>query len=314
MANNLEALVLKSTGSWYSLLDRNSGKIYQARLRGKLKLSESKLTNPVAVGDWVYYTLEEGDTSQALIEEVLPRKNYIIRKSVHKNQHAQVIAANLDHAFVVASLFFPKTSLGFIDRFLVTAESYGIPVTVVFNKTDMWEAEEFAYVAELRKVYEALGYGVLETSTVSGQNLDQLKALIQGKISLLSGHSGVGKSSLINALFPDFKLETGEVSTFANKGKHTTTFAQMFSLGEDQKTFIIDTPGIKELGMLDMNTRELSFHFPEMRALLNQCRFPDCRHINEPNCVVRQAVEENKIALFRYKSYLGMMEEDDNRR
>jgi ribosome biogenesis GTPase / thiamine phosphate phosphatase len=306
-----EALVIRSTGSWYDIRNED-GHIYQARLKGKFKIKGLKVTNPIAVGDRVQFEVEDVIENTAVILDIEPRENYIIRQSVHKTAHGHILAANIDQAVLLATLAMPRTSLGFIDRFLVTAESFRIPTTIVFNKTDILSDEGLEYQQEIIDLYETVGYSCLSTSATEGVGVDAFRQLLDHKITLLSGHSGVGKSSLVNAVAPDLNLRTNEVSTFANKGVHTTTFAEMFELAPE--TFIIDTPGIKELGLVEMDKSEISHYFPEMRERLNQCRFNNCLHVNEPGCSVKEAVGEGTIAETRYMSYLSMLEGDDNRR
>jgi ribosome biogenesis GTPase / thiamine phosphate phosphatase len=307
----MQGIVMRSTGSWYEVLTEEKT-ILKCRVRGKLKLLDKKVTNPIAVGDYVTYQIENSGELTGVIEEVLPRDNYIIRKSVHKTAHAHVLAANLDQAILIVTLTFPRTSLGFIDRFLVTAEAFEIPAKIVFNKIDLFNAEERAFLEEIKQVYEQIGYPCLLTSTRSSEGIEAFSTWLQMKKTLLSGHSGVGKSSLVNLIAPNLKLKTSEVSTFANKGVHTTTFAEMFEIAEN--TFIIDTPGIKELGLIDIERIEINHYFPEMRALFGQCKYYNCLHLNEPDCAVIGAVEQSKISLSRYHSYLSMMEDYDNRR
>ena len=304
-------MVYKSTGSWYKV-DIGESELLDCRLVGKLKLSKTGATNPVAVGDEVMLELEAGQEGQALIREILPRRNYLIRKSVHKTGQAHIIASNLDQVLVIASLTLPRTSLGFIDRMLVSAESYGIPARVIFNKSDLLQEDELAYAEDLAAMYSDIGYPALITSVKEEKNLDAFAEILRGKTSLLSGHSGVGKSSLVNAIFPGLNLSTQEISDFANKGKHTTTFAEMHRLDENSR--IIDTPGIKELGLMDMEDDPLSHYFPEMRPFAENCRFYNCSHVHEPGCAVLEAVEKGKLPLTRYESYLSMLEGDDNRR
>lgn len=306
-----EALVIRSTGSWYDIRNED-GHIYKARLKGKFKIMGLKVTNPIAVGDRVQFEVEDVIENTAVILDIAPRENYIIRQSVHKTAHGHILAANIDQAVLLATLAMPRTSLGFIDRFLVTAESFRIPTTIVFNKTDILSDEGLDYQQEIIEMYETIGYSCLVTSATEGVGVDAFRQLLDHKITLLSGHSGVGKSSLVNAVAPDLNLRTNEVSTFANKGVHTTTFAEMFELAPE--TFIIDTPGIKELGLIEMDKSEISHYFPEMRERLNQCRFNNCLHLNEPGCSVKDAVGEGTIAETRYMSYLSMLEGDDNRR
>lgn len=304
-------LVIRSTGSWYDVRNQD-GHIYQARLKGKFKIKGLKVTNPIAVGDRVQFDVEDKIENTAVIIDIEPRENYIIRQSVHKTAHAHMLAANIDQAVLLATLTLPRTSLGFIDRFLVTAEAFRIPTTIVFNKADILNEEGLAYQRQIMDMYEQIGYPCLVTSAAEGDGIDSFRQLLEHKITLLSGHSGVGKSTLVNAISPNLNLRTNEVSTFANKGVHTTTFAEMFELSPD--TFIIDTPGIKELGLIDIAKEEISHYFPEMRDRLNQCRFNNCLHVNEPGCAVKDAVGEGEIAESRYWSYLSMLEGGDNRR
>jgi len=304
-------LVIRSTGSWYDVRNED-GHVYRARLKGKFKIKGLKVTNPIAVGDRVEYEVEDQTENTAIIHDIQPRDNYIIRQSVHKSAFGHILAANIDQAVLIVTLTFPRTSLGFIDRFLVTAESFRIPTTLIFNKTDILGEEGLGYQDEIRQLYEGIGYPTLGTSATLMEGVEAFRDLLDQKITLLSGHSGVGKSSLVNAINPDLNLRTSEVSTFANKGVHTTTFAEMFEIAPG--SFIIDTPGIKELGLADMEKAEISHYFPEMRERLNQCRYHDCLHINEPGCAVKDAVGEGQIAESRYWSYLGMVEGGDNRR
>ncbi|QHV94358.1 ribosome small subunit-dependent GTPase A [Spirosoma endbachense] len=306
-----QGLIIRSTGSWYDIRDED-GHIFQGRLKGKFKIKGLKITNPIAVGDRVTFDIEDEAENTAVITDISPRENYIIRQSVHKTAHGHILAANLDQAVLLATLTLPRTSLGFIDRFLVSAESFRIPTAVVFNKTDILNDEGLAYQQEIMDMYESIGYQCLATSATEGEGVDAFRELLNHKVTLLSGHSGVGKSSLVNAIAPDLNLRTNEVSTFANKGVHTTTFAEMFELAPE--TYIIDTPGIKELGLMDTAKEEISHYFPEMRDRLNQCRFHNCLHVNEPGCAIKEAVAEGEIAESRYMSYLSMVEGGDNRR
>jgi ribosome biogenesis GTPase / thiamine phosphate phosphatase len=303
--------VLRSTGSWYEIRNED-GHIYRARLKGKFKIQGLKVTNPIAVGDRVEFDVEDKAENTAIIYGIQPRDNYIIRQSVHKTAHGHILAANVDQAVLIATLAMPRTSLGFIDRFLITTEAFRIPTTIVFNKTDILNEDGLAYQQEIITMYEQIGYNCLVTAATEGIGVEPFRALLREKITLLSGHSGVGKSSLVNAVAPDLDLRTNEVSTFANKGVHTTTFAEMFELAPD--TYIIDTPGIKELGLMEMAKTEISHYFPEMRDRLGQCRFQNCQHLNEPGCVIKSAVESGDIAESRYLSYLSMVDGGDNRR
>ena len=302
---------MRSTGSWYEVR-AESGKVYRARLKGKFKLNGPKTSNPITVGDKVLFSMEDEANQTVLIEEISPRQNYIIRKSVHKTSHGQLLAANVDQAIFIFTYKFPKTSLGFLDRFLVTAESFRIPVTIVFNKMDLLNEEEKDQVFEWAGLYQELGYGVLFTSIPLNQGISEFKEMFQGKVSLMAGHSGVGKSSLLNIVAPTLHIKTKEISDFAQKGVHTTTYSTMWELGPD--TYLIDSPGINELGVMEIEKEELAHYFPEMRALLGQCKFNNCLHLHEPHCVVQQAVKDGEIASSRYLSYFSIFENDDNRR
>ncbi|WAC10345.1 ribosome small subunit-dependent GTPase A [Dyadobacter pollutisoli] len=308
----VKGLVLRSTGSWYDVRDSRDGHIWQCRLKGKFKALGLKVTNPIAVGDSVNFEIEDDVQNFGIIHEIMPRENYVVRQSVHKAAHSHLIAANVDQAILIVTLVFPRTSLGFIDRFLVAIESFRIPGILVFNKQDLLNDDMKEFQSELMELYEGLGYHCITTTALTDEGLEPFSELLKGKVSLLSGHSGVGKSTLVNAIAPDLAIKTQEVSTFANKGVHTTTFAEMFEL--EPGTFIIDSPGIKELGLADMKPEEISHYFPEMRDLLNQCRFNNCQHINEPGCMVKHAVTEGEIAMSRYESYLSMVGGGDNRK
>lgn len=307
----MKGVVVKSTGSWYLVRDEE-GKLHRARLRGKFKIKGLKVSNPLAVGDRVEFDVETTGEDTAVIHKIETRENYIIRKSTHKAEHAHIIGANLDQALLIATLVSPRTSFGFIDRFLVTAEAYGIPTVIVYNKTDLYDEDMQEYQRQIAYLYERIGYKVMGVSAHANEGIEELKALLHGKTTLFSGHSGVGKSTLINLIVPDLDLKTSEISDFSDKGVHTTTFAEMFEI--DPETFIIDTPGIKELGIVDIPKQELSHFFPEMRERLNQCRFNNCTHFNEPGCAVVDAVRKNEIALTRYESYLSMLHGEDNRK
>ena len=305
----MEGLVTKSTGSWYQVLT-NDGQKYDCRIKGIFRTKGITTTNPVAVGDRVDFELEP-EQGTGVITKLHRRKNYIIRKSVNLSKQAQIIAANLDQALLIVTLASPRTSLGFIDRFLVTAEAYDVPAGLVFNKLDLFSDEGLEILADYKAIYENIGYPCYEVSALNGTNVEQVSATIKDKMTLFSGHSGVGKSSLINALVPELQLRTTQISEWHDKGVHTTTFAEIFEL--PQGGYIIDTPGIRELGVIDIEKNELSHFFPEMRALLNQCRFNSCRHINEPGCAVIKAVEGDEIELSRYESYLSIYNGNDTR-
>lgn len=305
----MRGLVIKSTGSWYQVQDEH-GNSYDCRIQGKFRIKGIKTTNPIAVGDWVNFELE-ADQNTGVITVLEPRRNYIIRKSVNLSKQTQIIGANLDQAILVVTLASPPTSMGFIDRFLVTAEAYSIPAILVFNKLDLFSEEGLEILEEYKAVYENIGYPCYQVSAMEGTNIDHIIALLKDKVTLVSGHSGVGKSTLINSIVPDAALRTGLISDWSDKGKHTTTFAEMIDLPFGGK--LIDTPGIRELGIVDIEKKELSHFFPEMRAFLNKCRFNNCVHINEPGCVVLDAVENGEIEPSRYESYISMYNNDDNR-
>jgi len=307
----MTGIVVKSTGSWYVVRDTTSGQLHRCRLRGKFKNQGLKVSNPLAVGDTVGFEVPEQSEGAGVIHTIEPRRNYIIRRSVHKSEHAHIVAANLDQALLVVTLVSPVTSFGFIDRFLVTAEAYHLPALLIFNKSDLYDADTLDYQQQIAGMYASLGYGSILCSAETGHNVAEVAALLPNKVSLLSGHSGVGKSTLINELVPDLDLKTAEISAFSDKGKHTTTFAEMLEVVPG--TYLIDTPGIKELGLVDVPAAELAGYFPEMRALLNQCRYHNCQHVHEPGCAVRDAVDKGRLAVPRYESYLSMLHDEDNR-
>ncbi|MFA6276060.1 MAG: ribosome small subunit-dependent GTPase A [Pedobacter sp.] len=305
----MQGLVIKSTGSWYQVYAED-GKNYDCRIKGKFRIQGIQTTNPIAVGDKVGFELEP-NAETGVIDTLQDRKNYIIRKSINLSKQAQIIAANLDQAFLIVTLASPRTSLGFIDRFLVTSEAYSIPTCLIFNKLDLFSKQGLEILAEYKAIYEKIGYPCYEVSALKGTNVDQIKDLLKDKTTLFSGHSGVGKSSLINALLPGFEIKTGEISDWSDKGQHTTTFAEMHSLPFGG--YLIDTPGIRELGIFDIRPEELSHYFVEMRERLNQCRFNNCRHVNEPGCAVIKAVENGEIEVSRYESYLSIFHGNDTR-
>jgi ribosome biogenesis GTPase / thiamine phosphate phosphatase len=305
----MRALVTKSTGSWYQVVN-DQGKTIDCRIKGKFRIKDIRTTNPIAVGDIVEIEMEPEQNTGVIIK-LIPRKNYIIRKSINLSKQSQIIAANLDQAFLIVTLASPRTSLGFIDRFLVTAEAYDIPAGLIFNKLDLFSQEGMEVLAEYESIYKRVGYPCYEVSAVEGTNLDQIEDLLKDKVTLFSGHSGVGKSTLINALIPDLHLKTGAVSDWSDKGQHTTTFAEMHSLPKGG--YLIDTPGIRELGIFDIEPQVLGHFFPEIRERLNQCRFHNCRHINEPGCSVIEAVENGEIDVSRYESYLSIYHGNDTR-
>lgn len=307
----MKGRVIKSTGSWYIV--QVDEQVISARLKGKFKQDELKLTNPIAVGDWVELEREENQQT-AVISEILPRGNYVIRKSTRKQHFSHIIASNLDQAILVITMKKPRTSLGFIDRFLVSTESFRIPSLLVVNKIDQLDGqEEEEWLQDIHEIYEPLGYPVLEVSALKEAGLKaKFLPLIQGKSSLISGHSGVGKSTLLNALVPEAKQDTKEISGFSAKGVHTTTFAELFTIPEGGD--LIDTPGIKEFGILDVGDNELSHYFPEMRKYLGQCKYNNCTHINEPGCLVLKKLEEGFIHPYRYHSYVNILHEEDSHR
>lgn len=306
----MRGLVTKSTGSWYQVLGED-GEQYDCRIKGKFRTKGIKTTNPIAVGDWVHFDLEP-DQASGVINVLEPRKNYIIRKSVNLSKQTQIIGANLDQAILVVTLASPPTSLGFIDRFLVTAEAYDIPAILVFNKLDLFSDEGLEILREYKSIYENIGYPCYEVSAMEGTNIAAIRYLLKDKVTLVSGHSGVGKSTLVNRIVPGVELRTGNISDWSDQGKHTTTFAEMIDLPFGGK--LIDTPGIRELGIVDIEKRELSHFFPEMRQLMNKCKFNNCRHLNEPGCVVLEAVEEGDIESSRYDSYISIYNNEDTRR
>ena len=297
--------VIKSTGSWYDVRN-DAGKVVLCRLRGKIRLDGLRTTNPVAVGDLVSYE-KERDKDTCVIDKILPRTNVIVRKSVNLSKESHIIASNVDQAILVATIAQPRTSTGFIDRFTVTAEAYHIPVVIVFNKCDIYDEEQNAMAEKLMKVYNSIGYESFVISAKTGYNCDRLMAIMKDKMSVFSGHSGVGKSALVNRLDPNLNIRVGEISDVHEKGKHTTTFAQMYELGFGG--YIIDTPGIKEFALYDMEKETLAQRFPEMRALMLECRFNNCTHLHEPECAIKNAVEQGVIADWRYENYCNMMDD-----
>jgi ribosome biogenesis GTPase len=306
----MQGLITKSTGSWYQVQPEGGVARVDCRIKGIFRIKGITTTNPLAVGDIVEFDMEP-ELETGVITKLKQRKNYIIRKSINLSKQGQIIAANLDQALLVVTLASPRTSLGFIDRFLVTAEAYDIPAMLIFNKLDLFSNEGLEILAEYKAIYENIGYPCFEVSALEGTNINQLKEILKDKVTLFSGHSGVGKSSLINTLLPELDLRTHQVSDWSDKGMHTTTFAEMFELPEGG--YIIDTPGIRELGVIDIDKQELNHFFPEMRARMNDCRFHNCRHINEPGCAVLEALENDEIELSRYESYLSIYHGNDTR-
>jgi ribosome biogenesis GTPase len=304
----MEGIVLRSTGSFYDVL-ATDGLKYNCKVRGKIRLEGIRETNPVAVGDRVIFHTENEIGS---ITEILPRQNHILRQSIKKTNHAHVLAANVDQVLLVVTLSYPRTSLGFIDRFLVSAESFRIPQVLVFNKKDMLSPDDIELQEAIMFIYRKIGVTCIATAALH-EDQTELKKLLDGKTTLVAGHSGVGKSTLLNKIDPDINQRVGEISDFSEKGTHTTTFAEMFPLNSG--TFVIDTPGIKEWGLIDMSQQELSDYFPEMRDRRLNCKFGSrCLHLSEPKCAILEAVESGEIAISRYESYLSMMSGDDNRK
>lgn len=306
----MKALVYKSTGSWY-VVKNEVGEEMNARIKGKFKIDNITSTNPVAVGDVVVVDKEDGEES-IVITKIQDRKNYITRQSPHNKHLHHIVASNLDQSILLATLKEPKTSTGFIDRFLVASEAYHVPAIIVFNKSDLYKAKENTTFDKIKSIYQNIGYRVYSMSINENKGIDEVNELLKDKTTLLSGHSGVGKSSFINTIFPENALKTQAVSGWSGKGLHTTTFAEMFDLPFGGK--IIDTPGMREFAMMDIEPHELSHYFPEMKALINDCRFNNCMHIEEPGCAVKAAVEENKISPERYISYLNILGTIDNKK
>lgn len=301
----MKALVLKSTGNLYRLCT-DKGEILMANLAGKIRLELRKTTNPLVVGDNVEV---EQSNDGALITKIYPRKNYIIRKSLNLSKQTHILAANIDQAYLLVTLVFPRTSTGFIDRFLVTTEAYRIPAKIIFNKIDLLDDELKKVQHQLVNMYTSLGYECMEISAMKNEDVTKIKNSLKNKLTLLMGHSGAGKSTLINNIQANLGLKTGNLSAMHLKGKHTTTFSELHKL--DGGGYIIDTPGIKELGLVEMKKEEVGHYFPEFRKLMNQCKFNNCTHTTEPNCAVIKALEEGKIYEERYHNYLGILNSDE---
>ncbi len=309
----MTGIVYKSTGSWYTV-KTEEGVFYECRIKGKFRIKGIKSTNPVAVGDVVNFEIEEtGDEVTGIITKIKERKNYIIRKSVNLSKQTHIIAANLDQVFLLITLNNPTTFTIFIDRFLATAEAYDIRATLLFNKIDTYKDKELAEIKFLAELYRKVGYICIGISAKTGKNVGQVKELMKGKTSMFAGHSGAGKSTLVNAVEPGLELKTAEISDQHLQGQHTTTFAEMFDLSFDAR--IIDTPGIKGFGMVDMEAVEIGDYFPEFFALKGECKFNNCLHLDEPDCAVKNALESDEVAWSRYKSYVQMIKgEDENYR
>ena len=304
---SVRGIVIKSTGSWYTVMTDNK-KLCSCRLKGQFRIHGIRTTNPVAVGDHVEFKWE-GEEENGIITAIEPRVNYIVRRSINLSKSAHIIASNIDRLYIVASIMLPRTSSGFIDRLLVTAEAYHIPAALVFNKTDIYTDEAMDRCNELMSLYSSLGYPSYAVSALKGNGIDALREVLTDKVNLFSGHSGVGKSALINAIDPMLTLKTGEISSYHSKGMHTTTFAEMHPLSFGG--YMIDTPGIKEFGLVHFESQEISERFPEFRALLPLCRYNNCTHNHEPGCAVKKARDEGNISAERYHNYLGLLNDEN---
>lgn len=307
-----KGIVIKSTGSWY-IVRTDDNKIVECKIRGKFRTKGIKTTNPLAVGDYVDFTLDE-KTNQGVINKRHDRKNYIIRKSINLSKQAHVLAANVDQAILMVTLAYPKTYPEFIDRFLVSAEAYHIPAIIVFNKIDLYSEEQKAELTALKSIYENIGYKCVEISAKQKEGIQVIDEILSNKISVIAGHSGIGKSTLVNAIHPGLNLKTTEISEYHESGKHTTTFPEMHYLNNGG--YLIDTPGVKGFGVIDIEKEEVSHFFPEMFELLPQCQYNNCTHTHEPKCAVKKALENKEISLTRYKSYISILtsEEDEKHR
>jgi len=305
----MTGIVYKSTGSWYTVKN-DLGVVYECRIKGKFRIKGIKSTNPIAVGDVVDFDIETLDNvTTGVIHTIHDRVNYIVRKSVNLSKQTHIIASNIDQVFLLITINNPPTLTSFIDRFLVTTQAYGIKTILLFNKVDAYDDETLLEVKYLASVYRRIGYECIGVSAATGKNVDKVKALMKDKVSMFAGHSGVGKSTLVNVIEPDLDLKTKEISTQHMQGQHTTTFAEMFDLNFGAK--IIDTPGIKGFGVVDMDKEEVGDYFPEFFALKQDCKFNNCLHVEEPKCAVKEALEKNEIAFSRYRSYLQILEGDD---
>ncbi|WP_276479946.1 ribosome small subunit-dependent GTPase A [Paraflavitalea pollutisoli] len=306
----MKALVYKSTGSWY-VVKTETGEVLNARIKGIFKIDGITSTNPIAVGDEVIVQKADDAEGAVMVTDILPRRNYVTRQSPSHKKHHHIVASNLDQSLLFATLRDPKTSTGFIDRFLVTCEAYHVPAILVFNKADLYKKKEQELYEELSAMYQEIGYTTILMSVPKGEGVEEVKAMLKDKTTLMSGHSGVGKSTFINSIFPHLNLKTQDVSGWSGKGMHTTTFAEMFDLPFGGR--IIDTPGMREFGLVDISKQELSHYFPEMAKLINDCQFNNCLHVNEPGCAVKRAVEEGIIHEERYFSYFKLVETIDDK-
>lgn len=303
---HLEGTVISSTGSWYEVATEQG--TLNCRIRGRLRLKGVRSTNPVVVGDHV---VVEPDGDSSAIVDIIPRRNYVIRRASNLSKESHIIAANVDHALLLVTLHSPATPREFVDRFLVTCEAYKVPVTILLGKADLLEGEHQTEAEEFEAVYRDAGYDIIRLSSTEGRGVERVREFISGHTILLAGNSGVGKSTLIGTIAPDIEIRTGEISESHHKGKHTTTFSTMYRVGDG---YIIDTPGIKGFGLIDIDDKELCRYFPEMMRLAPDCRFYNCTHTHEPGCAVRSAVEEGRVAWSRYESYLKILDEDDKYR
>jgi ribosome biogenesis GTPase len=304
-----KGVVLKSTGSRYRVI-YNDGKIIDCSIKGKLRIKEFRTTNPVAVGDNILFEIDK-KTDTGIITEVLDRRNWILRKASNLSKHSQIIAANIDQVFLMVTVILPETPVEFIDRFLITAEAYRVPAKIIINKTDLYGEDEFARMEYLESIYNDIGYECIRLSLKELTNLEVLKNMLSAKTSLISGYSGVGKTTLLNALNPSLNLKTAEISDYHKQGKHITTFPEMHRMPFD--AFVIDTPGIRGFGVVDMDRNEIYHFFREIFSVSKGCRFNNCLHLDEPGCAVRNAVEKGEIAFLRYKSYLNIMDGDNSK-
>lgn len=306
LASMYEGIVYRSTGSWYSVKTEKG--FFDCRIKGKIRLAGIKSTNPIAVGDRVRFEVDPQNTKQGVIHEILERTNYIIRRSVNLSKQTHIIAANIDQVFLLVTLNNPITTFTFIDRFLVSAQAYRIPVTLLFNKIDSYSEDQKAELRKMATVYSKIGYPTHFISALAGEGIEQLKQQMRGKVSMFSGHSGVGKSTLANAIDSQLDLKTASISSSHAQGQHTTTFAEMYDLESNMR--IVDTPGIRGFGVVDMAPDELSDYFPEFLARQSDCKFNNCMHTEEPHCAIKDAVAQAEIAASRYQSYLQLLEED----